>query len=270
MKNLVNGILVCILMLVSHLTEASQSTWIATWAASPEWADPDPNEPMLNLNDQTVRERVRVSIEGKRLRIQLSNEFGTSPLRIGASTVAVPDDPEGVKPGTIHTLTFKGQPAVTIPVGETVLSDAVDFPVPAGTELALTLYFPDRIGAATFHELALRRAVISPNGDYTHSAKVGGGATSTALIAVSAVLVPARPSQRLVVMLGDSIVDGFGSTFGADHNWPNNLFRRLQEDPACSNVAIVNSGIGGNRLRSDGFAAGTGFGAGFGLVPGAI
>ncbi len=265
MKHLVNGILVCILVLGSHLSEASRSTWITTWAASPEWADPDPSEPLLNLNHQTVRERVRVSIGGKRLRIQLSNEFGTAPLRIGASTVALPDDPETVKPASIHTLTFKDHSAVTIPVGATVLSDAVDFAVPAGTELTLTLYFPDRIGAATFHELALRRAVISPHGDYTHAARVGTGATSKALVSVSAVLVPSRPRQRLVVMLGDSIVDGFGSTFGADHNWPNNLFRRLQEAPGYSNVAIVNSGIGGNRLLSDGFAAGTGFGAGFGL-----
>jgi lysophospholipase L1-like esterase/dienelactone hydrolase len=249
---------------VLHSAEASK-TWITTWTASPEWADPDPSEPLLNIDNQTVRERVRVSIGGMRLRVQMSNEYGTAPLRIGASTVALPDSREGVKPGSIHTLTFQGHPAVTIPVGATVLSDAADFPVAAGTELTLSLYFPDRIAAATFHELALKRAEISPRGDYTHSAKVGAGATSRALISVSAVLVPARPSQRLVVMFGDSIVDGYGSTFAADHNWPNDLFRRLQKAPGYSNVAVVNSGVSGNRLMSNGFAAGAGFGAGFGL-----
>jgi lysophospholipase L1-like esterase len=264
MRDLLKGVLVCTLVLVSHFAEAS-TTWITTWTASPEWADPDPNQPLLNIDDQTVRERVRLSIGGTRLRVQFSNEYGTAPLRIGASTVALPNDPEGVKPASIHTLTFKGHRAVAIPVGATVLSDAVIFPVSAGAELALTLYFPDRIGAATFHELALKRTVISPHGDYAHVAKMYAGATSRALISVSAVLVPARPSQRLVVMLGDSIVDGYGSTFDADHNWPNDLFHRLQATPGFSNVAVVNAGIGGNRLLSDGFAAGTGFGAGFGL-----
>jgi lysophospholipase L1-like esterase len=265
MRNLLNGILVCILVLVSHFAQASESTWIATWTASPEWADHDPKEPLLNINGQTVRENVRLSIGGQRLRIQFSNEYGSAPLRIGGATVALPDGPGDVKPASIHTLTFMGQPAVAIPSGATVLTDAIDFPVPGGAELTLSIYFPERISAATFHELALKRAVISKHGDYTHAASVDVGATSRALISVSAVLVPARPSQRLVVMLGDSIIDGDGSTFGADHNWPNDLFRRLKETPGYSNVAVVNAGISGNRLMSDGFAAGAGFGAGFGL-----
>jgi lysophospholipase L1-like esterase len=127
------------------------------------------------------------------------------------------------------------------------------------------VYFPERIGAATFHELALKRAVISPRGDHTHATNIDSGATSTALVSISAVLVSARPPQRLVVMLGDSIVDGYGSTFDANDNWPNDLFRRLQTSPGYSDVAVVNEGIGGNRLLSDGLTVGTGFGAGFGL-----
>ena len=198
MKTLVNGILVCVLVLGSHLSEASQSTWITTWTASPEWADPDPTEPLLNINNQTVRQHVRISIGGERLRIQFSNEYGSASLRIGAATVALPDGPGSVRPTSVHTLTFMGQPAVAVPPGTTILSDAIDFPVPAGAELAVSIYFPERIAAATFHELALKRAVFSPLGDYTHSAKLGAGATSTALISVSAVLVPARPSHAPV------------------------------------------------------------------------
>jgi lysophospholipase L1-like esterase len=265
MRNLQNGVLLCILVLVSNFTEASRSTWVATWVASPEWADPDPKQRLLNIDGQTVRERVRVSIGGRQLRIQFSNEYGSAPLRIGSATVALPEDPGSVTPTSIQTLAFKGRPAVAIPAGATVLSDAVNFPVSAGAELTLTLYFPDRISAATFHEIALKRAVISSRGDYAHAPKIDADATSRALISVSAVLVPARPSQRLIVMLGDSIVDGYGSTFDADRNWPNDFFRRLQGVPGYSEMAVVNAGIGGNRLLSDGFVAGTGFGAGFGL-----
>jgi lysophospholipase L1-like esterase len=264
MRNLAKAIFVCILALVSHTAQASK-TWIATWTASPEWADPDPNEPLLNIEDQTVRERMRVSIGGKQLRIRFSNEYGSAALRIGAATVALPAEPGNVKPASIHTLTFGGRPAIAIPAGATALSDVTDFPVSTGAEITLSIYFPERIGATTFHELALKRAVISSRGDHTHAANIDSGATSRALISISAVLVSARPPQRLVVMLGDSIVDGFGSTFDANDNWPNDLFRRLQTTPGYSDVAVVNEGIGGNRLLSDGLAAGTGFGAGFGL-----
>jgi lysophospholipase L1-like esterase len=264
MRNLLNGVLVCTLMLVSHTAQASKK-WIATWTASAEWADPDPNEPLFNIDDQTVRERVRVSLGGQQLRIRFSNEYGSTALRIGAATVALPAALGSVKPASIHTLTFAGNPAVAIPAGATALSDVTDFPVSAGAEITLSIYFPERIGAATFHELALKRAVISSRGDHTHAANIDSGATSTALVSISAVLVSARPPQRLVVILGDSIVDGVGSTFDANDNWPNDLFRRLQTTPEYSDVAVVNEGIGGNRLLSDGLAAGTGFGASFGL-----
>ena len=66
-------------------------------------------------------------------------------------------------------------------------------------------------------------------------------------------LVPAQPSQRLVVAFGDSIVDGDGSTVDADHNWPSDLIRRLSKTPEGSKVAVVNEGIAGNRLLSDCF-----------------
>ena len=265
MRQLLSIVLVVILVLVlPQFGDASESCWITTWTSSPEWADRDPNEPLLNINGQTVRERVRLSVGGRRLRIQLSNEYGSEPLRIGAATAALPDGPASVKPASIHTLTFKGHTAVAISPGTTVLADAIDFSVPSGAQITVSIYFPEHISAATYHELALKRALIAAR-DNTHAARVEPGATSTALLSLSAVLVPARLSQRLVVMFGDSIVDGYGSTLDADRNWPNELFRRLQSTPGYSEVAVVNSGISGNRLMSDGFAAGAGFGAGFGM-----
>ena len=72
---------------------------------------------MLNLEDQTVRERVRISVGGPEIRIRLSNEYGSSPLLVGSVTVAVPKDPATVKPGSIHVVTFGGQNSITIPPG---------------------------------------------------------------------------------------------------------------------------------------------------------
>ena len=107
----------------------SPGKWIATWAASPQPAAPDPHEPLLNIEDQTVRERVRVSIGGTQIRIRLSNEYGSSPVLIGSASVGVPIDPASVRSSSIQTVTFGGRNSVTIPAGNLQPDDfeSVDF-----------------------------------------------------------------------------------------------------------------------------------------------
>jgi lysophospholipase L1-like esterase len=249
------------LVLIPRLGTAQREAWIATWTASPEPADPDPNQAMLNLQDQTVRERLRISVGGSQIRIRLSNEYGTSPVHIGSVTVAVPNDLASVKSGSIHAITFGGRDSITIPAGAPALSDPVAFPVAHGAEISVSLYFPKRITAPTWHALALKHAVVSSQGDDSHKEKIQGGTEAQNLILISAVLVPAQPSQRVIVAFGDSIVDGDGSTVEADRNWPSDLIRRLGKTPEGSQWAVVNEGIAGNRLLSDGPIASLGVSA---------
>src|SRR5205085_4561296 len=120
------------------------------------------------------------------------------------------------------------------------------------------LYFPKRVATPTLHALALKRAVISQHGDQTRAEKIEGGAVSQSSILLSAVLVPAQPSQRLVVAFGDSVTDGDGSTVDADHNWPSDVIRRLEKVDEGTKIAAVNDGIIGNQLLSDFFIANAG------------
>jgi lysophospholipase L1-like esterase len=262
MKELRNCALVCFLLFIPQLAGAPRNArpnaWIATWAASPQPTAPDPDEPLLNIEDQTVRERVRVSIGGAQIRIRLSNEYGSAPLLVGSATVAAPTDPAGIRQGSIQAITFGGRNSVTIPAGAPVLSDPVGFPVASGAEISISLYFPKRVATPTLHSLALKRAVVSQHGDHTRAEKIEGGAESESLILISAVLVPAQPNQRLVVAFGDSITDGDRSTVDADRNWPSDLIRRLAKTPEGSKVAVVNEGIVGNRLLNDCFLANVG------------
>jgi hypothetical protein len=227
MRELRNCALACFLLFIPQLAGAPRTVWIATWAASPQPAAPDPNKPLLNIEDQTVRERLRVSIGGARASIRLSNEYGSTPLLIGSATVAAPTDPASVRPGSIQTVTFGGRNSVTIPAGEPVLSDPVAFPVTSGAEISISLYFPKHVATPTLHALALRPAVVSQHGDHTRAEKIEGGAASQSSILVSAVRVPAQPPQQLILAFGDSVTDGDGSTVDADHNWPSDLIRRL-------------------------------------------
>ena len=258
MKELRNCALVCFLLFIPQLAGAPRNTWIATWAASPQPTAPNPHKPLLNIEDQTVRERVRVSIGGAQICLRFSNEYGSAPLLIGSATVGVSADHASVRPGSIQTVTFGGRNSVTIPAGAPVLSDPVAFPVASGAEISISLYFPKRVATPTLHALALKRAVVSQHGDYTRAEKIEAAAASESLILVSAVLVPAQPSQRLVVAFGDSVTDGDGSTVEADHNWPSDLIRRLGKTPEGSKVGVVNEGIVGNRLLNDCFIASAG------------
>jgi lysophospholipase L1-like esterase len=253
--------LVCFLLFVPQLAGTPRNSWIATWAASPQSVAPDPHEPLLNIEDQTVRQRVRVSIAGAQICIRLSNEYGSAPLLIGSATVALPTDPASVRPGSIQTVTFGGRNSVTIPAGAPVLSDPVAFPVTSGGEISISLYFPKRIATPTLHALALKRAVISQRGDHTRAEKIEAAAVSESSILVTAVLVPAEASQRLVVAFGDSVTDGHGASVDADRNWPSELSLRLGKTRAGSRVAVVNAGIAGNRLLSDGSGFGLGVSA---------
>jgi lysophospholipase L1-like esterase len=261
MNKLRSCALICSLALIPPIAAAQREGWITTWTASPEPAEPDPNQPILNLRDQTVRERVRISVGGSQIRIRLSNEYGSSPLLVGAVTVGAPKDPATVKPGSIQAVTFGGRNSVTIPAGAPAISDPVALTVAYGVEISISLYFPKPVTTPTWHALALKRAVVSPRGDHSYDEKIQGGTEASRSMFVSAVLVPARRSQRLVVAFGDSIVDGDGSTADADRNWPNDLIRRLEKTPDGSRLAVVNEGIAGNRLLGDGPLASLGISA---------
>jgi lysophospholipase L1-like esterase len=222
--------------------------WITVWAASPQSALPGGGVPQIN--GQTIRQRMRVSLGGAQLRVRISNEFGSKPLVIGTASVGVPTDPGTVVAGTLKRLSFGARASVAAPPGAAVVSDPVDLPIKAGSEVAVSLYLPEKIEGLTLHMVGLKTAVITPPGDFTGQTHVETAATTTASVFVSALMVPKPKGAGLVVALGDSITDGTTTTVDGDHSWPAALARRLAAKGA--NIAIVNHGISGNQLRRDG------------------
>jgi lysophospholipase L1-like esterase len=248
-------------LLIPHFAMSQQRAWIATWTASPEAADPDPNEALLNLNDQTVRERVRVTTGGEQIRIRLSNECSSVPILVGKVSVGIAENPTRVAPGSLRRVTFGGQNSILIPQGAPVLSDPVDFPINNDSEISISLYFPKHLTSMTWHSLALKRTVISTHGDHTQEVAIQGGKESDSSAFLSSVLVPAHSNRHVIVAFGDSIVDGDGSTPETDRNWPSDLYRRLEKGHKGSQFAVVNEGIAGNRLLGDGPIASLGISA---------
>lgn len=63
---------------------------------------------------------------------------------------------------------------------------------------------------------------------------------------INGIDVVAEKSAAAVVVLGNSITDGRGSGTNKQNRWPDELARRLQENPNTQLVAVLNQGIGGN------------------------
>jgi len=190
-----NTLRICVLLslflFVLGPVRGSTNTWIASWAASPQSGSPNPREALLNIDNQTVRERVRISMGGSQIQLRFSNEFGSSPLVIGSATVAIPTNASSVEQESIRSVTFEGHKSVTIPAGAPVLSDPITFPVIFGAEISVSIYFPKRLTTPTLHAFAFKHAVISQHGDFTHAEKIDAATTSTASISVTAVCVQA-------------------------------------------------------------------------------
>ncbi|EMF28652.1 SGNH hydrolase [Streptomyces gancidicus BKS 13-15] len=229
---------------------ADAAGWVRTWGASPQ--APDSSVSRLDpFENATLRQFVRVSGGGSRVRIRLSNEYGTAPLTLGATRVALADAGHQVQEGSSHAVTFGGRPAVTVPAGAPVLSDPVDLPVPALSRLAISVHVPGRVDAATCHGTFHALGWITP-GDATAAPSLPADAVPLPAQAfVSAVeVLPDRPG-RAIAVLGDSRVDGIGSTPGTDRRWTDILAERLAGRDGTTRY-VISQGIGGNRLLNDG------------------
>jgi lysophospholipase L1-like esterase len=65
---------------------------------------------------------------------------------------------------------------------------------------------------------------------------------------VTGIDVQADASNKAIVVLGDSITDGRGSTTDGNDRWADSCARRLNANASTAGLAVVNMGIGGNGI----------------------
>jgi len=227
--------------------------WAGSWAASQQLPEPDVAIPADDLRDATLRQIVHLSISGPVLRIHLSNVFGAQALHLASVHIARAVSPSSaqIDPATDKALTFSGSPDITIPPGAEYLSDPLAFPVPPLSDLAVTIHFDEPPLGQTGH-----------NGSRATSYLVRGNKLSAAEMLeakkidhwyfLSAVDVSTMLGAASVVVLGDSITDGHGVAANANTRWTDTLAQRLQANAATRNIGVLNQGIGGNHLLTNG------------------
>lgn len=244
-------ILVLLLFATSALSAQSIESkptpipWVGTWATSP--FDGDSWHTLPTLVDSTLREVVRTSTAGNQLRVRITNEFGTEPLRVGAASIATSTGGSGIDVASLHDLTFGGSPSIVVPPGAQVLSDPVAMTTTAFASLAISLYLPlQQISNVTAHSSAQQDNSIV-TGNHVREASLTAPVVVPSWYFVKGVDVEsASPKQAAVVAFGDSITDGAYATENANHRWPDYLAERLHENPATANLSVLNEGIGGN------------------------
>lgn len=228
--------------------------WTGTWATAPSGKVDN------NCRDCTIRNVVHTSVGGARVRVHLANTFGTAPLVVAHTTAALPAVPSTaqVAPGTLREVTFGGKRQVTIPAGDSVVSDPVDLDVPADHDILVTTFTPGYSTPMTFHPSAQQNSFFTAGPDAADATSAAALPRQTqAWHFLTEIDVSGSPAAGAVVAFGDSITDGYRSQMDVDHRWPNFLSGRLLRQPPGRRLGVLNGGIGGNRVLLDG---GDGFG----------
>ena len=277
---LVAFVLLPIFLLAMHPAMSAQrgsnEHWVGTWSTSevgrpqvpppvapalpPFQANQCPAPPLaaptfLHVNNQTLRQIVHTSIGGSSVRVVLSNAYGSAPLTIGAAHVSLRDKDSSIGPASDRLLTFSGRSSFTIPAYALMYSDPVSLTLPQMADLAIDLYLPgntDTPAPLTMHAAAFQTNYVSETGNYVGATKLPTVATMRNWFVIYRVEVQAPESVGGLVTFGDSITDGRASTPDANHRWPDDLVRRMFSQSSPIKIGLMNAGIAGNRVLSEG------------------
>ncbi|MFG1706247.1 SGNH/GDSL hydrolase family protein [Nonomuraea sp. M3C6] len=244
-------------------SSSESGRWVGTWTAMPQLTEPGNMPPPpytkddLVLADSTLRQTVRVSVGGQRLRLRFSNAFGGAPLPITRVSVALPEGGKAgvsaIRPGTARPVTFSGRSSAVVPVGAQFVSDPLDLPLAPGSVLAVTVYLAEgqASSALTSHPGSRTTSYLAP-GNQSEAPDLAGATPVDHWYLLSGIEVWSERATGALVLVGDSLTDGRGSTTNQNDRWPDQLFDRLRADRRTAGVAVNNQAAGGNRVLNDG------------------
>jgi lysophospholipase L1-like esterase len=232
---------------------SKQQIWVATWGASQQIPEPQNALPPDDLRDATVRQIFHLSVGGSKLRVHLSNAFGTEALHFSAVHVARALSPASaaIDPASDKALSFAGAADVTVPPGAGFISDVVEFPAAPLSDIAVSFHLdvPPVIQSAHPGSRATSYLV---HGNFVTAGDLPQAKRVDHWYQISAIDVRAEKHAGSVVVLGDSITDGHGATTNGNDRWTDVLAARLQTSSKTRHIGVSNQGIGGNHLLTDG------------------
>lgn len=224
--------------------------WVGSWGTAllPEAAVKDGTP----LADATLRQVVHVSLGGAQFRVCFSNAFGGGPLSFVGAHVALAAPDGAIQPGTDRTLHFAGRTAVTIPPGACFVSDPVGLKLAPQADVSISIQLRQAPAVLTLHPGSRATSYLQA-GDALAALQLPKAAKVTEWFFIEGIDVLTQdPRAAAIAILGDSITDGHGCTLDGNDRWPDDLVRRLQARAGTAGCAVLNEGIGGNRLLRNG------------------
>jgi lysophospholipase L1-like esterase len=217
---------------------AADLHWVGTWGCAPQLTEARNLPPAPGLANHTLQQIVHTSIGGRPIRLRFSNEFGSEPVEMKMVSLALRGS------DIARVIAFHGQQSVMIPAGKAIVSDELNYDVAPLTDYRLSISFGN-----------MSNTVVTghPGSRSTSYLDTDRGARFFAHWYIfTGIDVVADASSAAIVILGDSITDGRGSDTDGNNRWTDNLARRLLQNSATHNVAVLNEGLGGNAVLSGG------------------
>ncbi|MEH1710686.1 SGNH/GDSL hydrolase family protein [Acinetobacter pittii] len=231
--------------------EVQKSEWITTWAASPQkvWNKDFvfPTNIPDQISNQTIKQISQISLGGEAVRLVFTNQYGDQPLYIDKTTVGLVKG-QSLKSKSAYPVYFSGKLKAQILPGKQLMSDPIQLPVPDHAQLMVNSFIQKPTTFKTFHWDAKQTSWLITGNQTANLNTPSSAKTTTARLLLSAVEVKPKRKAHVVAVIGDSITDGATATLDANTRWTDFLAKRLSPHQ----VAVINSGISGNRLLTDG------------------
>ncbi|MFV5364349.1 SGNH/GDSL hydrolase family protein [Acinetobacter oleivorans] len=231
--------------------EVQKSQWVTTWAASPQkvWNKDFvfPTNIPEQVSNQTIKQISQISLGGEAVRLVFTNQYGDQPLYIDKTTVGLVKG-QSLKSKSAYPVYFSGKLKAQILPGKQLISDPIQLPVPDHAQLMVNSFIQKPITFKTFHWDAKQTSWIIAGNQTANLNTPSSAKTTTARLLLSAIEVKPKRKAHVVAVIGDSITDGATATLDANTRWTDFLAKRLSPHQ----IAVINSGISGNRLLTDG------------------
>ena len=228
---------------LAALVSCNSKHWVGSWATALQVAEPHNCPPEPGLEGNSIRQIVELSVGGDCLRVKLSNEFGTEPVEIEAASIAPALSAGGspdIDEAASAILSFGGEVSVVIAPGELVVSDPVKMKLQPRADLAITLQLGKASSTVVTSHPGSRTTSYIAKG---HTNDFSAAVRTDHWYIINAVEV--LSDAQAIVILGDSITDGRGSTHNVQNRWSDNLSRLLLSNGTTSSLSVLNMGVGG-------------------------
>ena len=232
--------------------------WVATWGTAEEKCDTtDTAMPQMALEGSTVRQIIKVTTSGNKMKLKLSNQYGQSAVEVQSLHVAkqVKADESTIDTSTDTVVKVNGSESFSIPAGQTIETDPVDFSVNALENVAISMYFGSAPTSNITGHRGARATTYQMSGNNVSTQTLSSYKTTTSWFFLADVSLMQPENAKAVVCFGDSITDGYGTDAGylgkkpdSYTRWGDYFAKRLQANASTKNISVINEGIGANSM----------------------